>query len=799
MVRGLFLAAAFALTACGGGAKKCNTNADCATGQTCDVASGTCKSSSIVGGGGGTTGGGSGGGMTGGGGGGSTGGGGGGGGMTGGGGGSTGGGGGSNDGGMGDGGMMMGGETCEMATPITAGTPVTGQDTASATDDYDGSGTRCEGSTAPDRAYSIEVPAGQKLTVVVTPDMAFDPTLSLADSAANCNVTCIAGRDNGSEGDPETLTYTNTGTAPATIFIVVDGYMDSAGAYELSATLETVMISTCATATPLTAGTPATMQSIATYASSYASTTGCAHSSGPDRAYSVTVPAGQMLLLNVTPDGASDLDLAISLVENAGQCGMACLASADRGFDSDPETLTFINPTMAAQQYLVVVDSWGGTGTFTIDYTTMMPPADDSCGGTLTTLVAGTPVTGQTTVHYVNDYETDGTETACNPPGQAGNGDTGGDRVYAFSVPAGQRATLTATPSMTFNPSLTVMENAAACTAMPRACLTAFDAAAEGEAETLRLRNTGMAAVNYLAIVDSSSGEGTFDLGLTLDMPAAEDVCASAAALTAGTVSGNLTGFVNDYGSASKNCLAFGSADRVYRVNVPAGSKVVNAVTPTVADGGLDVVINYVPGTANDCETLPRTCGGGADFLWDKTNMGLATGETGAYTNTTTAAQDVFVIVGNYAASASTDFSMTTTVAAAPAGETCANAVPVTATSMFAMETLLGASSDTTFDEASMTCLVANRLPDRVYAVTVPAGQTMTAVVTPLAGVNVAVNVFQGPSCTAVSTCLSNVNAAGAGMPETATYMNSGMAPATVFVQVFGVPPGGYGINFTIQ
>ena len=104
MSRGIFLVAALALTACPSG-NKCTTNADCKGGEVCSVMSGTCVTSTGMGGGIGGGGLGGGGGAGGGGGGGGTGG----------------SGGGTTGGGSGGGSQMNnGGDTCELATTITA-------------------------------------------------------------------------------------------------------------------------------------------------------------------------------------------------------------------------------------------------------------------------------------------------------------------------------------------------------------------------------------------------------------------------------------------------------------------------------------------------------------------------------------------------------------------------------------------------------------------------------------------------------------------------------------------------------
>ncbi|MFZ5441219.1 MAG: hypothetical protein ACOZQL_14515 [Myxococcota bacterium] len=754
------LFAAVLVSACGGGTKKpgkCATNADCPAGQTCDTFTGACVQPIFGGGSGGGglsgTGGGGGGGATGGGGGATGGGGGatgGGGGATGGGGGATGGGGGATGGGGGacDGCLFNG--TCIIRANSNNDT-VCGQ-----------GGVTCA-------------------------------TCTGGSHCANYVCTTQTGGGGGTTGGGGGTTGGGGGatgggggfTGGGGGAIGGGGGFTGGGGGALGGGGGTSTLGeSCSSPRPYSPGLTG-LTTVGRVDDYDGTGSGCVGSTASDVVFTVLVPNGQTLTATVTPD--MNFDAAISVATSPGTCGTTCVAGADADYEGVAETATWTNTTGATVTAYLIIDGFqGSVGTFTLTASVAPAAQDDVCSGTLTTLVSGSSVNG-TTTGYVNDYEAATGDVACNPTEQ------GPDRVYAFTVPSGLRATLTATPSTTsYNPTLTVMANAAACTASPRTCLTASSVAAAGQPETVRLRTPG----SYLAIVDSASGAGDYTLGLSFDSPPTGDVCASATTLSAGTVSGSLTGYVNDYGGEGIDCLPFGAADRVYRATVPAGSKLVNTVTPTVSTGGLDVVLTYVVGSGA-CEALPRTCAGGADFNWDSANTGAATGETGAWTNSTGTSQSVFVIVGNYATASSTDFSMTTTLGAPPVGETCAQPVSVTA-SVSLSETLAEASSDVRIDPASTTCLNGNGLPDRIYSVTVPAGATMTAVVTPDSATNVAMNVLQG-SCTAVLNCLSNVNAGSAGAAETATFTNSGGFATTVLVQVLGNKTTPYGITFTIQ
>lgn len=814
MSRGAILLAALALTACPSG-KKCATNADCTTGQTCNTQSGTCQ----TGGTGGGLGGGTGGGITGGGtGGGNTGGG----GTTGGG---TGGGGFNNDGGM-----VAGGETCEMATVITPGHyDVT---TVGKTNNYDvGCLTGSNDSAGPDGVYSVNVPAGQRLEVAVAPTAAsnlYDPAVYLIQApASNCNamsadggsdVMCLAYGDTGFAGTGEKASWTNNTGAAVDVFVVVDSYYDmdrvgsdggvtatASGAATLDVALaQPAMDDSCdGTPTTLTVGGTLTAQEITTYGDDYASASSCDYVDGPDRVYQVTVPAGQVVSITATPEGSSTLDLTLNLVDGAGACGNACVASVDRGFDTDPETLQFKNSTGAAQTYLLVVENWPSdsngdptTGTFSLTATTMMTQPDDACQGA-TMLTAATPLTNQTTVGYFSDYNTG---TGCQ------SGTLGRDRVYEVNVPAGQRGTVTVTGTTTpdggsFQPSLSLVVGPAAnCDAMPRVC-DASSASASG-AHSAAWFNGGASAQQVFAIVDSfSTDQGNFNISFAAATPPADDTCTSTTTtLAAGTRNDNLTNFASDYGAAGTGCYAFTGADRLYKVTVPAGQKYTATVTPANGsmDGGYDPVINFVQGPAAACE-MTHTCVGGADF-------GVrGEGESAAWSNFTGAPVDLFVQVSDYTTSAATDYALVSAFSTPAAGESCNLPQTVTA-GTFAAQSNVGLSPDVTFDPAAMGCVDTSGLPDRVYAVSVGANQTLTVTTTPPAGAdggvgtqNVAINIIDASSCSMVTTCADSANVGAGGAAETATFMNAGTTAKTVFVQVVSVPAGNFNVTVQLQ
>jgi hypothetical protein len=406
----------------------------------------------------------------------------------------------------------------------------------------------------------------------------------------------------------------------------------------------------------------------------------------------------------------------------------------------------------------------------------------------------GTPVNG-TTIGYTNDYQ-NGTGTV----GCSTTGATGLDRVYQVSIPAMQRGVVTVTPTADagYNPSINLVEGAATvCSAMPRVCAAGSNSAGANAAESVSIYNTTGAAKSYFAIVDSTTGGGDFSIGYTAGTPAANDTCTtSGAAITAGTLTTqNLTGFINDYPTGT-GCATARGPDRVYRVNLAANEKYTFTATPTGVDGGFDPVVNFVPGPSSNCETTPRVCRGAVDSTLRNE------AETGSFTNNTGAALELFVIVADYETdSTAREFSLTSAIATAPAGESCGVPLLVTA-GMQTNQSTSGASADVTFATTATGCVSTGSSPDKVYSVSVPAGQTLTVTATPAMDEDLIVNIIDGAAsvCTNVMMCADSSDTGFEGDAETATFMNSTGAAKTVFVQVSGYGANqNYSLNVQIQ
>ncbi|HVK84060.1 MAG TPA: hypothetical protein VM513_08130 [Kofleriaceae bacterium] len=135
-------------------------------------------------------------------------------------------------------------DTCETATPLVIGTPVTGS-TAGAASNYNmGLETAaCTGASQAggDIAYSVTLTANQAITVTVSAvSPNFDPSVAIVGPGAGtvCNaspIACLKGADAGLDGAGETFMY--TATTAGVYYIIVDTfYQRQGGKFTLAVT-----------------------------------------------------------------------------------------------------------------------------------------------------------------------------------------------------------------------------------------------------------------------------------------------------------------------------------------------------------------------------------------------------------------------------------------------------------------------------------------------------------------------------------------------------------------------------------
>ena len=689
------------------------------------------------------------------------------------------------------------GDRCETAEPVMP----TGARASTLTGygpDYAFSNSNtCALQSGPDRVFVVDVPAGQRLTATATPaaDAGLDVVVNLvAGPAASCRAVppvCLAKADRGLRGEPDTASFVNASAMSQPVLIVVGSYSPSPG--DADFTLSTVTVppppgDSCSTATPLTSGTTLAAQTLTDYGDDVDDGDGCASAglagTAADRFYSVALPTGKQLTVTVTPQPG--LDTLLSFIDVAVGCGapLTCLAGdvTAMALAGQPDTLVYTNRSGAPLNILVDVDSRAGsTGTFDVVATIADPPPGDFCG-IATTLTLGTPAAGST-LGATNDYE--GGE-------RCAAGVTGPDVAYALSVPAGQRATVTVTPTSGdggFNPSISLVPGpAASCEASPRVCIGAGNALPGSVRPRSATAFNGAAMpLPLFAIIDGLSG-GTFSLSATSAAPATNDVCSSTTAvlpvmplaslqpLTGQT----LVGFTRDY-----DCISSASgADRLWLANVGAQQRLTVTVTPTPVmpdAGSFDPVLSIIGGPASTCDSTARRCLGAID-------ENSQAGSEAVSVNNPGAARPVYVAVGAWeAAPVDSTFSIVATSQPIRDGDVCEKPLVISTTNTLTGQSLVDLTKD--YAPSSMSCRGFSGA-DLVYELSFTTSMTVT--VSPDASSDVVLNLLDGPapSCATATACLASADVGGGGGAETLSFVNTSGARRTVYLVVSRYSPG---------
>ncbi len=693
------------------------------------------------------------------------------------------------------------GDLCSNAIALVSGMTLTGENFGSSFNDY-GAGTNCGSpSSGADRLYSIDVPAGQRLRVTVTPS-GLDTSLSLLDGLTSCDSqTCVANGGTGGTSVAEIAYYTNTTGATRTLYVKVDSGSTSSGTYSISAVVDTapVMGDTCVTPTPLVAGMTLMNETTEPYNPDYSGTgTGCTSASnGPDKVYSIVVPSGDRLTTTVTP--ATGFDTSISIVAGpAADCtARICAATGTNGGAGAADTAVYFNGSAQPVTVFVIVDSTSVFGnSFSISATLTTPAAGEACTNPIVLDgTTGTAVTGGFT--YAETLSNASNEYAGTVPGCASGSFSGGDKVYALDTPAGQRTILIAEPDAGASVSLSLLANAAACNAVPRQCINGFD---QSTVEQIATYNFTTGVERSLVIVDSAStSQGHVQLTALVDTPPAGEVCANAGApiTTAGTVSGTTIGYFNDYGSSSNNqtgCVGGIGPDRVHAIEVPSLTRMTAVVQP---DAGYNVAVDLIAGQA-DCIGR-RICASSANA--SSTN-GVA--ETVTFKNTAAALTTVLLSVDSVstAATGRGNYDVTVSYAPVPAGDVCQNVVPITMSGTLMNETTTGYDNDIATPGSPTSCGgFSNTGADKVYSVTIPAGMTLSATVTPATGFDP--GIYLSTTCSAsITMCLAGSDSGGAGTADSIMYTNSTTAAINAFLVIdryTSGTPGDYSLTINIQ
>lgn len=428
-------------------------------------------------------------------------------------------------------GGLQGGETCANATALPGSAVLNGTTTGAMDDLSFLSATSADCApgddmgTGTDAVYSVSVPPGMKLTAAIT--SMWDATINLVPAPdSNCSaamVTCLAGTDDTVSGT-ESVEWFNGSTTAQTVFIAIDGYSaGDEGDYSLEVTLAIPPLGDdCTAPQPLAlgdGGIALPMEATAGFRNDFPAFTGtnCEFLGGPDRVYSLTIPANRRLVVSAT--GSANINL--SLLADLAACTstpIECLVGVDNAFTGMPEVLTFDNTNTTPLDVLLQVSNSASTmagATYSLNVDVVAIPPGDSCGmpTSLTLVDGGVALPGEALTGFADDYSFTTNDMGCLFT-------SGPDRVYSVNVPGGSR--LTVRTSSQDDLRLNLVDGVAACTADPLVCSQASDTGSGGsmgspETEQAFFSNSGTTAKSVIVIVDSSGGSaGTYDLSATV-------------------------------------------------------------------------------------------------------------------------------------------------------------------------------------------------------------------------------------------------------------------------------------------
>ena len=380
------------------------------------------------------------------------------------------------------------------------------------------------GTQSNDRVYSVLVPANSRLGVTVSAS-GFIPTINFARACA-LNLSCVGGAVPQSLGGPA-IAYFDNGPTPTTIFIVVDtGTTTPTGTFTLTANTAPMALPAgdiCANIPgPATFSTVLQNETFTGYDNQYfaGSQASCSYLPGIDRAYGVTIPAGQMLRATAIPtdagvlSGGGTIDLSLSIVPSTNDCQSGpCYAGANTtAVPGGHEVAVRSNTGATAETVFVVVDSnvLAAAGTYSLALNLGPPLIGDVCSDTEPVITASTSYGTETLAMYSNDYS--GFVAGCSFASQ-------GDRAYRILVPAGFQ--LTASTTTTADHGLSLVAGPASSCSAVTSCLAqadSFGVSSTPVTETLSYANGSALARSVFLIIDrfGTGGSDTYQLSVDL-------------------------------------------------------------------------------------------------------------------------------------------------------------------------------------------------------------------------------------------------------------------------------------------
>ncbi len=598
-------------------------------------------------------------------------------------------------------------------TSITTNTTLTAQALSTYTDNYQWTGQpNCAplGTFGPDRTYRVSIPGGQRLTVAVTPNGAWNPSIQLTVGCmAGSTNTCLAGINSAGDNAVETLLFNNGGSSTVDAFVLVDtsSSVSAVTAFDISFAFTAVPAGeTCGNADVVTLPLSRPSEVLANFANDYASGAGCATgTNGADRVYQLTVPGNSRLAATATastlPDGGVSFNPTVNIVTSATCSSVLSCATGAAGTNGQAAS-TFDNIGTNASSVFVVVDtSSASPGTFALNLSASSQTyqAGDTCSNAAAPITTSTMLTGESFTNFTNNFGGGNEGTTC-------FFDDGPDRVYAVTVPSMTRLTVNAT-SASANLSLSTIDGlATACSANPVTCGARADATSTG-AEVMNFDNATGSSKTVFVVVDRRAGTitpDTFDIGFGFAaVPSTVNPgvdCASPVSISAnGTIVADFTARANTYSFVDTGlCAGVASAstapDGVYSVTIPVNSRLTVRAT-----ANWDLVLNAVDSPASNCGTGMGTgivCLAGAD----STSSG---NETITVDNpSTTSTRTVFLLLDGYSTTSTGSLELQTSTAVIPPPAYTKTTIPAACETLSSPVVLLDSTTTPTAgDEAA--------------------------------------------------------------------------------------------------
>jgi hypothetical protein len=624
--------------------------------------------------------------------------------------------------------------------------------TASMTGANDDRSASC-GGAGPDIFLSFTVATTSDVSFSITPIGGSGmPVGYILRGTCADELACFASTTSGS---PTRLT-------PGTYRLVVDTLTSGSGSFTATVTLSTpapLVGDTCASAEvlTLTGGSASATGTTTGYGNDHSSAS-CS-SSGADRYYRFTLSSTSSLTATLSPSATSYG--ALYLLGPGSSCSSAFETTCAERFSSGSIT-TLTAPGLTAGTYYLVVKNLGsGDGAFTLSVSTstVSVPGDSCSTAVPLSFFSGSATATGTIVGASNDRS----GTLCTTS-------TGADVVYSFTATAGQVFSATVTPTSPMSSWRPVLSLNAAGSCSGAAEATCDDATFSGG--TASIMSAPLAAGTYFLWVDSVSGagSGTFSLSASLSSGSGTgESCSGPIPLsfTGGTttVSGSITGRLNDHATSFCTSTNFSGPDMVYSFTTTGSQTFSATLLPSGFRGSLSL---RGPGTS---------CSGASEF---NCFSGSTTGSTVTYTSTTLSAGTYYLWV-DAPAGASGSFSLTVNLSGGSSGTGDSCTAPTPLTFSLGSSGTASASGSTTGLVNDNSTVCGGSGPDRVYSFTVSGTRSFSASVSGFTNVILSLN---GPG---VCTSATELTCDGGNSTTSAFLGPTTLSSGTYFLWVDGL------------